>query len=83
MAWNWLGKSRTVSWLYCTNAAKFLPEEADTRLPTRAHMTSHQTIKKAKYEGAICSDRLNTRHGNSGGRGAHSGVVMNVISQKR
>ena len=30
--------------------AKFLLNEADTRLPTRAHMTSHQNIKKAKQQ---------------------------------
>lgn len=51
MAWNWLGKSRTV--LHGSIApmlAKFLLNEADTRLPTRAHMTSHQNIKKAKQQ---------------------------------
>ena len=55
MAWNWLGKSRTmIRGSVAPMLAKFLLNEADTRLPTRdpeqrkAHMTSHQTINKAK-----------------------------------
>lgn len=48
-------------------------------------MTSHQTIKKAREtaEGAICSDRLNTRHGNSGGGERASGVVMERFISRR
>lgn len=57
MAWNWLGKSRTV---LCGSVAAMLSEhllnEADTWLPPgyteqrKAHMTSHQTISKAKQQ---------------------------------
>lgn len=57
MAWNWLGKSRTmIRGSVAPVLAKFLLNEADTRLPTRdpeqrkANMTSHQTINKAKQQ---------------------------------